>query len=175
MTPHTNFLIPSHGPGARPSSAAPWRCHDHHLAPGGRHSQPEGSSQPLHVSFSYRPTLLPQQGGDSPIPVTAMLFAELPHPLEQPLLLAGWLFAPIPVRRPRHLQKPARRPPGTQLAGHHRPSGSPSLLRAYNFFSHTASSTRFLSRLSASIFFNSVFSLSSSFKRLASLISICPN
>jgi len=32
-------------------------------------------SQPLHVSFSYWPTLLPQQGGDSPIPVTAMLFA----------------------------------------------------------------------------------------------------
>ena len=48
----------------------------HHLALGGRHSQPEGSSQPLPVSFSYRPTLLPQQGRDSPIPVTAILLAD---------------------------------------------------------------------------------------------------
>ncbi|MGB8464497.1 MAG: hypothetical protein WCE49_06105, partial [Terrimicrobiaceae bacterium] len=100
-------------------------------------------SQPLRVSLSYRPTLLPQQGGDSPIPVTGVLLAEFPHPLEQPLLLARWLFGPIPVRRSQHLQKPARRTPATQLAGHHRPSGTPSLLRAYNFFSHTASSTRF--------------------------------
>jgi hypothetical protein len=37
---------------------------------------------------------------------------------------------------------------------------------AYNFFSHTASKTRFLSRLSASIFLSSVFSRSSSFESL---------
>src|ERR1039458_1987280 len=47
--------------------------------------------------------------------------------------------------------------------------------RAHSFFSHTASKTRFFSSDSASIFFNSLFSRSSSLSRRASLISICPN
>src|SRR5580704_3285309 len=46
---------------------------------------------------------------------------------------------------------------------------------AYNFFSHTASNTRFLSNASASIFFSSLFSRSRSFNRRASFTSICPN
>ena len=44
----------------------------------------------------------------------------------------------------------------------------PALGRAYNFFSHTASNTRFLSSDSASIFFNSLFSRSNSLSRRAS-------
>src|SRR5208283_5259147 len=51
----------------------------------------------------------------------------------------------------------------------------PAMGRAHSFFSHTASNTRFLSSDSASIFFNSLFSFSSSFSRRASLISMCPN
>src|SRR5208282_2418364 len=47
--------------------------------------------------------------------------------------------------------------------------------RAYNFFSHTASNTRFFSSDSASIFLSSLFSRSSSFSRRASLTSSCPN
>ncbi len=47
--------------------------------------------------------------------------------------------------------------------------------RAQSFFSHANFKTRFFSRLSASIFLNSVVSRSSSFSLLASLTSIWPN
>src|ERR1017187_10568067 len=47
--------------------------------------------------------------------------------------------------------------------------------RAYNFFSHTASSTRFFSSASANIFLSSPFSRSSSLSRRASFTSNCPN
>lgn len=66
-------------------------------------------------------------------------------------------------------------PPGIQAVGDH---GLDHLLlvpRAHNYFSFTNRSTRFSSSESASIFFSSVFSRSSSLSRLASLTSIMPN
>ena len=48
------------------------------------------------------------------------------------------------------------------------------LHRAQNFFELTSSNTRILSMDSATIFFNSLFSFSNSFSRLASAISMSP-
>ena len=49
------------------------------------------------------------------------------------------------------------------------------MFRAHHFFAFTASNTRFFSSESARIFFSAAFSRSSSFMRLASLTSSCPN
>src|SRR5208282_1178091 len=72
-------------------------------------------------------------------------------------------------------QNAAGRPLRTGLVLHQFLRHRPAMGRAHSFFSHTASSTRFFSSDSASIFFNSLFSRSSSFSRRASLISMCPN
>ena len=57
---------------------------------------------------------------------------------------------------------------------HHSPDDLLATPRAWRG-SHTASKTRFFSSDSASLFFSSLFSRSSSFSRRASLISNCPN
>ncbi len=59
-------------------------------------------------------------------------------------------------------QNAAGRPLGTRLVLHQFLRYHPAMGRAHSFFSHTASSTRFFSRDSASIYLNSLFSRSSS-------------
>ncbi len=83
--------------------------------------------------------------------------------------------------RPRYPCVPWASPRNRHAARpEHIPASTTSLATALRcpgltIFSHAASSTRFLSSASASIFFSSAFSLSSSLSRLASWISVIPN
>src|ERR1019366_7849923 len=88
--------------------------------------------------------------------------------------LAGWPCLII-IRRTAQSQIPTRSPPGAHPVEDDEGGHLFLVSRAYHFFSFTISKTRFLSSESASIFFNSLFSFSSSFSRLASGISIIPN
>src|ERR1039458_1392992 len=104
-----------------------------------------------------------------------MLVGQLSQPLPQLLLGRRGGSTPIPVGGARQPQDATDRPPGAHPRRHHRQRQFPSMPRAYNSFSHTASNTRFFRSASANIFLSSPFSRSSSLSRRASFTSNCPN
>src|SRR6516165_3920566 len=139
----------------------------HLPAPGRWHAQAGRAPQALDVSLTRGPTFAPQQRRDTSVAIAWVFLGELPQPPRQSLLARGRRPHTIPIRRACEPQEPARRAPRTQPCRHHLHGHFLALPWAYHFFSHTASNTLFLSSDSASIFFNSAFSRSSSFSRLA--------
>jgi len=134
-----------------------------------------GSPPPLHLTLAHAPTLLAQQRRDPPIPVAGMGLRQFPHPLLQLLLGRGRRSTTIPTTSIATTagfgKRPARSTPRPPRSSAPVPVDAPGL----EFFSHTASNTRFFNSDSAGIFLSSLFSRSSSFSRRASLTSSCPN
>jgi hypothetical protein len=74
----------------------------------------------------------------------------------------GWSLVLVTAAGPMQVQIPTCPPLRTQSQGHHSLDRPALVQRAHHFFAFTSSSTRILSIASATSFFSSVFSLSSS-------------
>ena|ERR1019366_4863863 len=101
--------------------------------------------------------------------IPRVLVAERVQPPHQLLLAARALTGTIPIAGPRHSEDPTACTPGAHACPDGRLHNLLVVPRAHNLFSSAYSGTFFASIASASIFFSSVFSRSSSFSRLASL------
>src|SRR5690606_13442502 len=88
--------------------------------------------------------------------------------------LVGGGFSPVAEARPVQPQVAAGRSHGADACLGHLAHRIALVPRAYHFFAFTCSRTRMFKTWSATIFFSSAFSRSSSFRRLTSRSSIWP-
>ena len=107
--------------------------------------------------------------------IPRVLVAERMAPLHQLLLAARTFTGSLPVTGSRQPEDPATCAPGAHAFPDGRCHDLLLVPRAHNFFSRAYSRTFLASIASASIFFSSGFSFSSSLSRLASLTSKWPN
>jgi len=120
------------------------------------------------------PAFVAQQLMNKPIAPTGMFFRQGTYALLQTLLPIGRALGAMIITRRRqidHTTCPSRRAPiqpGDML------DGSSLVRRAHHFFELISFNTRLSSIASASIFFNSAFSFSKPFNRLASARSMPP-
>ena len=140
----------------------------------GAHLEPLSPTDALDLLPTHRPTFFCQHSTDAPIAIARIGPGQHHNALVQLLLPIGHGFRRIPIRRSGHgpiATRPAHR---AHPLANHMGDGRFFLRRAHHFFELTSLSTRFSNIASANIFFNSTFSFSSSFSRLASANSMSP-